>query len=305
MGGSIRIPASCCGLVGLKPSRARTTLGPDWGQYWGPLTHEHVVTRTVRDSAAVLDAVAGPMPGDLYEAPYPSRPWLDEVAEQEMHGLRIGLALDTHNGLPVDPQCRAAATEAAALMEALGHSVAPFDATTMHDELGPASMGAVIAASVARDIGQWEALVGAEATDLEPLTAMSLEWGRSMTAPEYVEHLDVLARWSRRIAMATASVDILLSPTMAIVPPPLGTLSGDHSVEEAAPGWTAMASFAIPFDISGQPAITLPLHVSSEGLPVGVQFAAAYGREDLLFRLAGQIERARPWVDRWPAIAAG
>ena len=303
MGGSIRIPASCCGLVGLKPSRARTTLGPDWGQYWGPLTHEHVVTRTVRDSAAVLDAVAGPMPGDLYEAPYPSRPWLDEVAEQEMHGLRIGLALDTHNGLPVDPQCRAAATEAAALLEELGHSVAPFDATTMHDDLGPTSMGAVIAASVARDIGRWENLVGAEATDLEPLTAMSLEWGRSMTAPDYVEHLDVLARWSRRIAVATAPFDILLSPTMAIIPPLLGTLSGDHSVEDAAPGWTAMASFAIPFDISGQPAITLPLHVSTEGLPVGVQFAAAYGREDLLFRLAGQLERARPWARRWPTIA--
>ena len=304
MGGSIRIPASCCGLVGLKPSRARTTLGPDWGQYWGPLTHEHVVTRTVRDSAAVLDAVAGPMPGDLYEAPYPSRPWLDEVAEQEMHGLRIGLTLDTHNGLPVDPQCRAAATEAAALLEELGHSVAPFDATTMHDDARPGVDGCGdrgVRRPRHRPVG------GPGRAPRPPISSRSppchSEWGRSMTAPEYVEHLDVLARWSRRIAMATASVDILLSPTMAIVPPPLGTLSGDHSVEEAAPGWTAMASFAIPFDISGQPAITLPLHVSSEGLPVGVQFAAAYGREDLLFRLAGQIERARPWVDRWPAIA--
>jgi amidase len=303
MGGSIRIPASCCGLVGLKPSRARTTLAPDWGQYWGPLTHEHVVTRTVRDSAAMLDAIAGAVPGDLYEAPPASRPWLDEVAEQEVPRLRVGLALDTHNGLPVAPECIAAATRVAALLEELGHHVEPFDAVTMHDAAGPASMGAVIAASVARDIGQWEALLGVEATDLEPLTAMSLAWGRSMTAVEHVEHLDVLARWSRRIAQATGPYDIVVSPTMAILPPLLGTLSGAHPIEEVAPGWTAMASFAIPFDISGQPAITLPLHTSEEGLPVGVQFAAAYGREDLLFRLAGQIERALPWADRWPAIA--
>jgi amidase len=303
MGGSIRIPASCCGLVGLKPSRARTTLAPDWGQYWGPLTHEHVVTRTVRDSAAVLDAIAGPVPGDLYEAPPPSRPWLDEVAEQEVPRLRVGLALEPHNGLPVDPQCRAAATGVAALLEELGHHIEPFDSGALHDDQGPGSMGAVIAASVARDIGQWEAAVGAEATDLEPLTALSLGWGRSMTAVEHVEHLDVLARWSRRIALATGPYDIILSPTMAILPPVLGTLSGHHPVEQTAPGWTAMASFAIPFDISGQPAISLPLHTSTEGLPVGVQFAAAYGREDLLFRLAGQLERARSWADRWPAIA--
>jgi amidase len=307
MGGSIRIPASCCGLVGLKPSRGRTTLAPDWGLYWGPLTHEHVLTRTVRDSAAVLDATAGPTPGDLYEAPPPSRPWLDEVAEQEVPRLRVGLMLETHSGVPVDPQCRTAAEATARLLEELGHSVELFDARLLHDDAGGASMGAVMAASVARDIGRWEALVGATVQDgdLEPMTAGSLAAGRAMGAADYVEHLDVLARWSRRIAQATGPFDVILSPTMATLPPALGTISADRPLEEAIPVFAAMTGFALPFDISGQPAASLPLHWSNEGLPVGVQLVAAYGREDLVLRLAGQLERARPWADRWPAIALG
>lgn len=302
MGGSIRIPASCCGLVGLKPSRGRTTLAPDWGLYWGPLTHEHVLTRSVRDSAAVLDATAGPTPGDLYEAPWPSRPWLDEVAEQEVPRLRVGLMVEAHNGGPIDPLCVEAATATARLLEELGHAVEPFDATALHDADGSGSMGAVIAASAARDFNQWEQLVGATVQDgdLEPLTAASLAWGRTMGAAEYVEHLDVLARWSRRIAQATASYDVLVSPTMATVPPPLGTLSSDRPLEEALPYFSAMTAFALPFDVSGQPAVSLPLHRTAEGLPVGVQVVAAYGREDLVLRVAGQLERARPWAHLRP-----
>jgi len=307
MGGSIRIPASCCGLVGLKPSRGRTTLAPDWGLYWGPLTHEHVLTRTVRDSAAVLDATAGPTPGDLFEAPLPSRPWLDEVAEQEVPRLRVGLMLEPPNGVPVDPQCSAAAQSTARLLEELGHSVEPFAPASLHDGAGSASMGAVIAASVARDIGQWESLVGAtlEDGDLEPMTAASLAAGRAMGAAAYVEHLDVLARWSRRIAQATGPFDVIVSPTMAMLPPPLGTISADRPLESAIPVFAAMTGFALPFDISGQPAVSLPLHWSNEGMPVGVQLVAAYGREDLVLRLAGQLERARPWADRWPVVAEG
>ena len=125
-----------------------------------------------------------------------------------------------------------------------------------------------------------------------------------MSATTYVEQIDVLARWSRRIAQATAPYDVVLSPTMAILPPLLGTLSGDQPMEAAAPGWSAMAGFALPFDVSGQPAISLPLaHLHRRAFPSGVQLVAAYGREDLLFRLAGQLERARPWADRWPPIA--
>ena len=302
MGGSIRIPASCCGLVGMKPSRARSTLAP-YGQYWGPLTHEHVVTRSVRDSAGVLDAVAGPTPGDLYEAPPPSRPWLDEVAEQELASLRIGLSLVPSTGIPVDPQCSVAAADAADLLESMGHHVEPFDATALHDDAGALAFGAVMAAWVAHAFDGWERQVGATATELEPLTAQSLAWGRSMGAAELVGHGDTLAAWSRRIAAATAPYDLLLSPTMAVLPPVLGTLSADHPVEDIGPGWSAMASFALPFDVSGQPAVSLPLHRSSEGLPVGVQLVAAYGREDLLYRLSGALERARAWGELWPEVA--
>jgi amidase len=207
--------------------------------------------------------------------------------------------------VPVDPQCSTAAQATARLLEELGHDVQPFDASSIHDDAGPASMGAVIAASVARDIGRWEELVGATVAegDLEPMTEASLAWGRAMGAAEYVEHLDVLARWSRRIAQATGPYDVVVSPTMAVLPPALGTISPDRPLEESIPVFSAMTAFALPFDVSGQPAVSLPLHWSNEGLPVGVQVVAAYGREDLVLRLAGQLERARPWADRWPSIA--
>jgi amidase len=301
MGGSIRIPASCCGLVGLKPTRGRTSLAPHWGEYWGPLTHEHVLTRSVRDTAAVLDATAGSVPGDLLQAPPAVRPWVDELAV-EPGRLRIGVQLAPPMDAPVDPECVAAAEEAARLLEALGHQVEPFDGSRLTDHEGATAFGAVIAAGVAQAVGEWQRQVGATA-ELEPLTSMSVDRGRAMGAVEYVEAIDALARWSRRIAAATAPFDVVLSPTMAIVPPLLGTLSGDQPLETAGPGWSAMATFAIPYDVSGQPAVSLPLHRSADDLPVGVQFAAAYGREDVLFRLAAQVEAARPWADRWPPFS--
>jgi amidase len=301
MGGSIRVPASCCGLVGLKPSRARTSLAPHWGQYWGPLTHEHVLTRSVRDTAAVLDATAGPVPGDLYQAPPPDRPWLDEVGA-EPGQLRVGLVLDAPLDAPVDDECRLAAERTARLLESMGHTVEPLAGSLLADQEGAAAFGAVIAAGVARDITAWEQRAGASA-ELEPLVEMSVARGRAMAATEYVEAIDALARWSRRIAAVTGGVDVVLSPTMAVLPPKLGTLSGDQPLEVAGPGWSAMATFAIPFDVSGQPAVSLPLHWTPEGLPVGVQLAAAYGREDVLVRLAARLEGAQPWAQRWPAVS--
>lgn len=301
MGGSIRIPASCCGLVGLKPTRGRTSLAPHWGEYWGPLTHEHVLTRTVRDSAAILDATAGSVPGDLLQAPPPARPWADELGADPGR-LRVGLQLTPPMDAPVDADCMVAAEEAARLLESLGHSVEPFAGSALADQEGAMAFGAVIAAGVAKEVTAWEALVGATA-ELEPLSAMSVERGRTMPATEYVEAIDALARWSRKVAAATAPFDVVLSPTMAIIPPVLGTLSGDQPLELAGPGWSAMAAFAIPYDVSGQPAVSLPLHRTADGLPIGVQLAAAFGREDLLFRLAAQIEQATPWADRWPEIS--
>jgi amidase len=301
MGGSIRIPASCCGLVGLKPSRDRMSLAPDHGEYWGPLTYEHVLTRTVRDSAAVLDATAGSVPGDLHSAPMPLRPWLSDVGT-EPGRLRIGVMVDLPNGGPVDAQCIQATRDAADLLASLGHSVEEFAGAQLGNPAGAGAMSTVIAVGLAGEVTQWEDRLGIVIDDLEPMPAALVAAGRSAAAVDLVRAVDTLATWSRQIATVTASFDIVISPTMAIPPPVLGTLSGDRPLEEAIPGWSAMSGFAIAFDVSGQPAISLPLHWTAEGLPIGVQFVAAYGREDLLFQLSGQLELAKPWADRRPPI---
>jgi amidase len=301
MGGSIRIPASCCGAVGLKPSRDRTSMAPDYGEYWGPLTHEHVITRTVRDSAAVLDASAGSVPGDLHMAPLPARPWLQEVGVDPGR-LRVGMMLDLPNGAPVDPECVRAATETAALLEELGHHLEEFPGASLADQAGTGGMSTLIGVGLASEVRRWEERLGITIDDLEPMPAAMVAAGRAASAVDLVRATDAFAAWSRHIAAAWAGFDILLSPTMAIPPPPLGTLSGDQPLEQCFPGWGAMSGFALPFDVSGQPAISLPLHWSDAGLPIGVQLVAGYGREDVLFRLAGQLEQARPWSAKRPPL---
>jgi amidase len=302
MGGSIRIPASCCGLVGLKASRDRTSLAPDFGEYWGPLTHEHVVTRTVRDSAAVLDATAGGVPGDLHMAPPPARPWVEEIGHYPGR-LRIGLMVETPSGGPVDPLCAGAATAAAGRLEAFGHRVAELEGSSLFDRQGSEAMYMVIAAGVARDVRRWEERLGVPADEMEPMSVQMVEVGQSVTAVQLVDAIDGLARWSRRVAAATSAFDVVLSPTMAILPPLLGTLSGDNALADMVAGLSAMTGFAIPFDVSGQPAISLHLSWGPTGLPIGVQLVAQYGREDVLFRLASQLEEAEPWADRHPDMA--
>jgi amidase len=302
MGGSIRIPASCCGLVGLKPSRDRTSLAPEFGEYWGPLTHEHVVTRTVRDSAAVLDATAGDVPGDLHMAPPPSRPWVEEIG-RDPGRLRIGLVVETPSQSRVDPVCAGAATEAARGLELCGHHVAELHGPSLFDSEGSEAMRTIIAAGVARDVRLWEKRLGVSIEEMEPMPALMVEFGRSVTAIQLVDAVDRLARWSRNVAAATSDFDVVLSPTMAVLPPELGTLSGDNSLADMAAGLSGMTSFAIPFDVSGQPAISLPLSWAPTGLPIGVQLVARYGREDVLFRLASQLEEAEPWAGRRPDMA--
>ncbi|NUP35419.1 MAG: amidase, partial [Streptomycetaceae bacterium] len=150
----------------------------------------------------------------------------------------------------------------------------------------------------------WERRIGKPVDGLEPFPAMAVERGRATSGPAYVAAIEALAAWSRRIAAVCAPYDLVLAPTMAILPPPLGTLSGDRPIQETLPGWSAMAEIATLFDISGAPAISLPLHRTADGLPVGVQIAAAIGREDLLFRVAAQLEEARPWREFVPRVHA-
>ena len=304
MGGSIRIPASCCGLVGLKPSRARTSLAPLHGEYWGPLTHEHVVCRSVRDTAAILDATAGPAPGDLYAAPPPARPWADEVGAP-VPPLKVGLVTGHRYGGPVDPACSGAAEEAARVLEAMGHEVTPCGVEAMADLDGMVGFGLLVAAGVAAEVAHWESVFGEPITDLEPANAAMVERGRAASAVDLIRATDAVAAWSRRMAEAYAPFDVLLSPTMPNPPVELGVADGHAPPDQAQAVHADMAALALPFDVTGEPAISLPLGMSPDGLPIGVQLVAPVGREDLLIRLASALEEACPWADRRPPVPEG
>jgi len=304
MGGSIRAPSSACGLVGLKPTRGRTTLGPDFGEFWGPLTHEHVLVRSVRDSARVLDAVCGPGPGDPYTAPAPIRPYADEVGA-DPGPLRIGVRTARPDGTQPDPECVAAVESAAKLLEELGHEVNPVPMAPLDDQDN--GFVQIFTSSIARDLERWSARTGRTITpaDVEPWNGMCAEVGASVTALQYHAAVEAAQAWSRRVcAWWAEGNDVLITPTMGEVPPLLGHLGPEVDTMELMGRMGAFAAYTGPFNVTGQPAMSLPLHWSANGLPVGVQFVGAYGREDVLFRLAGQLEQARPWADRRPSVSA-
>ncbi len=307
-GGSIRIPASACGLVGLKPSRGRTSLGPDYGEMWAGLVAEHAVTRSVRDTAAILDAVAGPMPGDPYGAPPPARPFREEVG-REPGRLRVGVM----TGAPamisaVHRDCAAAAEDAARLLASLGHAVEPSHPAALDEVEFSRMLGTLVSSWTARDLDYWSARTGRPigAADVETYTWALAEMGRSVSAVQYIEAVNWLQGYTRRLAQWwTDGFDLLLTPTLAEPPPVLG----DFAPTPADPlrglmRSTPLAAFTAPFNATGQPAISLPLCWNAEGLPIGVQLVAAYGREDVLIRVAAQLEQARPWVDKWPPVHA-
>jgi len=308
-GGSIRIPASACGLFGLKPSRGRVSLGPDEGEAWAGLVARHVVTRTVRDSAAVLDVIAGAIPGDPYSAPPPARPFLAEVGT-EPGPLRIGMmSVGSPAGLvEVDAACTDAAHDAGVLLESLGHHVEPAYPEPLDDLALLVHFTTVLAASTAYDLRKLAATTGRELTadDVEPLTWAQAQLGRAVSAEAYLEAVESLRAWSRRMAQwwqpadGGQGFDLLLTPTMARPPAPLGEIRGDDA-EGALIAATPYAAFTVPCNVTGQPAMSVPLHWS-DGLPIGVQLAAATGREDVLFRVAAQLESARPWIDRRPPV---
>ncbi len=302
MGGSIRIPAAFCGLVGLKPSRGRTTIGPHWGEYWATLTHEHVVSRTVRDTARMLDAVSGPGIGDPYTAPAPLRPYVLEVGAP-VAPLRIGMRVHRPDtGAKAHPDCVTAVERTAALLAELGHTVELDPLPELDGREGGTGLGVVIAAWLAHEIDLWAERIGRsiEPEDLEPMNGMMLERGRSLGAREYVAAVHSMQLYGRRVAHWTQRFDVLLLPTATAPPPPLGVNSPvpDTSHPEFDPA--APAAFTVPFDITGEPAISLPLHWSPRGLPIGVQLVAPYGRDDILVRLAASLETAAPWADRFP-----
>ena len=309
-GGSIRIPASACGLFGLKPTRGRVSLGPEIGEAWAGLVQRHVVTRSVRDSAAVLDAIAGAMPGDPYTAPPPARPFLHEVGV-DPGALRIGLRTTAPSALAAtDDECVAASEDAARLLESLGHHVEPASPAALDEDELMALFFVVMTTHVVWDIKQIAAMAGREVgpDDVEPLTWMYYEAGLAHTAVQYLEAITAAHAWTRRIASwwAETPYDLLLTPTMAEPPPEIGDVVGTkddpwRGMERATP----FAGYTAPFNVTGQPAMSVPLYwEASRNLPIGVQLVADHGQEDVLLRLAAQLESARPWAGRRPPIHA-
>jgi amidase len=297
-GGSIRIPASCCGLFGLKPSRGRISFAPDAGSL---LVNEHVVTRSVRDSAAVLDLLAGLQPGDPYAAPPQHTRYLAELTAPQRQ-LRIGFA--THHlspeGTLVDshPACVAAVAHTAKLLESLGHVVEPADIEAMRDPEWSPRFLSIWVVGVAMELDEVARLIGrpVEAHEVEPLTWALAELGRLISGPAYAEAWRWMQRQARTIAEFWTTYDLWLTPTVTSPPPPLGTfrsppddpLAGIFRAADFVP-------FTAAFNATGQPACSIPLYRDAAGLPIGVQLAAAYGREDLLLRTAAQLEALQPF----------
>ena len=295
--GSLRIPASACGLVGLKPSRGRTSFGPARAPGLLGNVVEHVLTRTVRDTAAVLDAVAGPMPGDLYVAPPPARPYREEVGADAGH-LRVGLLLhDPFLSLPIHPDCLAAVRKTGQLLESLGHHVDISHPSALEGPTGLGeALGILSSSSTAARLDMWSERTGHTIgpDDVEPSTWARAEQGRRYSAVQIhwaVQRLQ--AGICRCPEWWAAGHDLLVTPTMQGPPPRVGL--ANEKLREA------FGLFTMPWSVTGQPAISLPLYWSDEGLPIGVQLVADYGREDILIRVAAQLEEAQPWARRWPA----
>lgn len=321
-GGSIRIPASCCGLFGLKATRGRVPTGPDHGELWQGAVVEGVLTRSVRDSAAALDAIAGPDDGAPYTAAPPTRPFLQEVSVDPAP-LRIAWTTRPMMGQTVHPECVRAVEEAVALLAGLGHRVE--EAAPELD--GPGLCRAfmtMICGELRGDIADAEMVLGrrAVAGDFEPTTWALALLGGQLRAEEFVRATRFLERSGRVLGRFFADWDLLLSPTVSTPPFPTGSLQptpGERRqlgilgrlgagrllrwvgmLEQAAQQVFEFIPWTPVFNISGQPAMSVPLYWTADGLPVGAHLVGRMGEEATLFRLAGQLERARPWHDRIP-----
>lgn len=323
-GGSIRIPSSCCALFGLKATRGRNPMGPEAGEIWQGAVVEGVLTRTVRDSAAILDSICGADPGAPYILPAPSRPYLTD-AGQDPALLKIGFTTRSPFNADVHPECVEAVQNAAKLLESLGHIVEEARPDIDGEALGKSYM-MMYFGEVAADIEELKSVVGRPLNhhDTEEATWALNLLGRSFSAGDFVSAIRQWNTFSRQMAKFQETYDLYLTPTIACLPPKIGELqqkpaerfflkiinslnlggllktSGITDVL-ATEGLSKMP-FTQLANMTGQPAMSVPLHWSKEGLPCGVQFIGRFGDESLLFQLAGQLERAKPWFNRRPAF---
>jgi amidase len=304
-GGSIRIPASCCGLFGIKPTRARNPLGPDFGDLFSGLIIDHALTRSVRDSAALLDATSGPDIGDPYWAPPPARPFLKEVGA-DPGKLRIAFTTITPRGVKVHADCIHAVEDAVALCSELGHEVIEAS-PEVNGELITKNFMILWSVGCAWTIDGLGLETGKvpNPDQFEPLTWALYEMGRNQSASSYLFSLTYLQRVARDIARSFLNYDVWLTPTLGEPPVPLGSF--DSTPDNPFEGLRRAIAF-VPFtpicNATGQPAMSIPLYWNAEGLPVGVHFIGRFGDEATLFRLAAQLESARPWADRLPPVLA-
>jgi amidase len=305
-GGSIRIPASCCGLFGLKPTRGRVTAAPSYGDVMGGLVAEHVVSRSVRDSAAILDLTSAPAVGDPYWAPPPARPFADEVGGR-VDRLRIAVATAAPNGGAVHPDCIAAVNATARLCEELGHEVVDADLGSIDGDAFSEHFITLWAAGNAWIMIDWEDRLGrpVDEDEVEPLTWALVAMGRATGADRYLKAVQELQKVTRTMGALLEAHDILLTPTLTEPPVGLGTF--DSTPDDPLAGLIRSASF-VPFtplfNVTGQPAASVPMHWNGDGLPIGVQMAARLGAEATILQLAGQLEQAQPWAHRRPPVFA-
>jgi amidase len=305
-GGSLRIPASHCGVVGLKPTRGRVPIGPDRGMAFHDMGASHVICRTVRDSAPVLDLIEGGEAGDRFCIPRPTRRYVDEIRSQPGR-LRIAFHADGGGCAMVDPACIAATHEAAALCESLGHSVEQaqpqYDEALFHEANYRFWISSLAAGVLLRPAGTRPPTEA----NLETSVWASVQAGRRLIALDLEEADSMMNRVSRAVAVFFSRYEILVTPVTAAPPIKLGTLGGNQAGIGARQWYdrvAALCPFTALFNMTGQPAISIPLFQTAQNVPIGIQLVGRFGEEATLLRLAAELEKARPWVARHPAISA-